>query len=97
MPSWQLTVSMHQIGSLICNEHDKLMVKMTVLFLLCIHKSGYIIGKSHGHNSLNIAEEHEASANCRWLRQCEYIYHITRVSMQYRELLHEWAWNFHEP
>ena len=26
---------MHQIGSLICNEHDKLMVKMTILFLLC--------------------------------------------------------------
>ena len=24
IPSWQLTVSMHQIGSLICNEHDKL-------------------------------------------------------------------------
>ena len=23
IPSWQLTVSMHQIGSLICNEHDK--------------------------------------------------------------------------
>ena len=22
---------------------------------------------------------------------------ITRVSMQYRELLHEWAWYFHEP
>ena len=27
---------MHQIGSLICNEHDKFMVKMTILFLLCI-------------------------------------------------------------
>ena len=26
-----------------------------------------------------------------------YIYLITRVSMQYRELLHEWAWYFHEP
>ena len=25
------------------------------------------------------------------------IYLITRVSMQYRELLHEWAWYFHEP
>ena len=25
-----------------------------------------------------------------------YIYLITRVSMQYRELLHEWAWYFHE-
>ena len=35
MPSWQLTVSMHQIGSLICNKHDNLMVKMTILFLLC--------------------------------------------------------------
>ena len=34
VPSWQLTVSMHQIGSLICNKHDKLMVKMTILFLL---------------------------------------------------------------
>ena len=34
IPSWQLTVSM---GSLICNQHDKLMVKMTILFLL-----GYI-------------------------------------------------------
>ena len=32
--TWQLTASMHQIGSLICNEHDKLMVKMTILFLL---------------------------------------------------------------
>ena len=37
VPSWQLTVSMHQIGSLICNQHDKLMIKMTVLFLVCIH------------------------------------------------------------
>ena len=27
----------------------------------------------------------------------KYIYLITRVSMQYRELLHEWAWYFHEP
>jgi len=26
-----------------------------------------------------------------------YIYLITRVSMQYRELLHEWAWYFHKP
>ena len=34
IPSWQLTVPMHQIGSLICNEHDKFMVKMTILFLL---------------------------------------------------------------
>ena len=34
IPSWQLTVSMHQIGSLICNQHGKLMVKMTILFLL---------------------------------------------------------------
>ena len=34
IPSWQLTVSIHQIGSLIYNEHDKLMVKMTILFLL---------------------------------------------------------------
>ena len=25
------------------------------------------------------------------------IYLITRVSMQYRQLLHEWAWYFHEP
>ena len=25
------------------------------------------------------------------------IYLITRVSVQYRELLHEWAWYFHEP
>ena len=34
IPSWQLIVSMQQIGSLICNEHDKLMVKMTILLLL---------------------------------------------------------------
>jgi len=34
IPSWQLTVPMHQIGSLICNEYDKFMVKMTILFLL---------------------------------------------------------------
>ena len=33
MPSRQLTVSMHQIGSLIGNKHDKLMVKITILFL----------------------------------------------------------------
>ena len=32
VPSWQLAVSMHQIGSLICNKYDKLMVKMTILF-----------------------------------------------------------------
>ena len=25
------------------------------------------------------------------------IYLITRVSVQYRELLHKWAWYFHEP
>ena len=25
---WQLTMSMHQFGSLICSQHDKLMVKM---------------------------------------------------------------------
>ena len=41
IPSWQLTVSMHQIGSLICNEHDKLMVKMTILFLLWQSGIGY--------------------------------------------------------
>ena len=35
-PSWQLTASMHQIGSFICSEHDKLMVKMTNLFLLAV-------------------------------------------------------------
>ena len=35
IPSWQLTVSMHQISSLICNQHKKLMVKTTILFLLC--------------------------------------------------------------
>ena len=29
MSSWQLTVSMHQIGSLVCNQHDKL----TILYL----------------------------------------------------------------
>ena len=28
-------VSMHQIDSLICNQLDKLMVKMTTLFLQC--------------------------------------------------------------
>ena len=33
IPSWQLTLSMHQIGSLICNQPDKLMVRMTILFL----------------------------------------------------------------
>ena len=37
IPSWQLTASMHQIGSLICNEHDKLAVKMTILFLIYMH------------------------------------------------------------
>ena len=35
IPSCQLTVSMHQIGSFICNQHNKLMAKMTILFLLC--------------------------------------------------------------
>ena len=42
VPSWQLTVSMHQIDSLICNERDKLMVKMTILFLLCAAARAYI-------------------------------------------------------
>ena len=28
---------------------------------------------------------------------CQYIYLITRVSVQYHELLHEWAWYFHKP
>ena len=32
--SWQLTGSMHQIGPLIYNQHDKLMVKMTTSSLL---------------------------------------------------------------
>jgi len=26
---------MHQTGSLICNQHNELMAKMTILFLLC--------------------------------------------------------------
>ena len=30
--SWQLIVPMHQIGSLICNPHNKLVVKMTIFF-----------------------------------------------------------------
>ena len=33
---------MHQIDSLICNERDKLMVKMTILFLLCAAARAYI-------------------------------------------------------
>ena len=33
---------MHQIGSLICNKRDKLMVKMTILFLLCTAVHAYI-------------------------------------------------------
>ena len=33
----------------------------------------------------------------QYLKQKPYIYLITRVSVQYRELLHEWAWYFHEP
>ena len=37
VPSWQLPVSMHQTGSLICNQHNKLMVKMTILFLRYIY------------------------------------------------------------
>ena len=37
IPSCQLTVSMHQIGSLICDQHNKLMVRMTILFLLCTY------------------------------------------------------------
>ena len=28
---------MHQIGSLICDQHNKLMVRMTILFLLCTY------------------------------------------------------------
>jgi len=34
LSSWQLTVHMHQIGSLICNKDNKL-IKMTILFVLC--------------------------------------------------------------
>ena len=41
--SWQLTVSMHQIGSLICNMHHKLMVKMIILFVLCNGITFYIV------------------------------------------------------
>ena len=34
---------MHPIGSLICNKHDKLMVKMTILFLTVWHvKDGVV-------------------------------------------------------
>jgi len=45
IPSWQLAVSMHQIGSLICNKHGKLMVKMTILFLLCSQQASGLINK----------------------------------------------------
>ena len=40
IPSWQLAMSLHQIGSLIYDKHDKLMVKMTILFYIgleCMH------------------------------------------------------------
>ena len=46
IPSCQLTVSMHQIGSLICNQHSKLMVKMTILFLLCTDRDEWIKDRS---------------------------------------------------
>ena len=41
IPSWQLTVSMQQIGSLIYNEHDKMMVKndnsvLTLIYYSCV-------------------------------------------------------------
>ena len=38
VPSRQLTVSMHQIGSLICSKHNKQMVKVTILFLCALDK-----------------------------------------------------------
>ena len=46
IPPWQLTVHMHQIGSLICSKHNKQMVKVTILFLLCKCQSLKIFKKS---------------------------------------------------
>ena len=47
IPSWQLAV-IHQIGSLICNQHDKLMVKRTTLFLLwVVFKLKNLVAKQH--------------------------------------------------
>ena len=41
IPSWQSTMSMQQIGSLIYNEHDKMMVKndnsvLTLIYYSCV-------------------------------------------------------------
>ena len=80
IPSWQLTASMHQIGSLICNEHDKLAVKMTILFLICMHAgslhmdclslsrkltSSKLIGSSH-------EERQKGKSNPHWLLNWRY-------------------------
>ena len=42
----QLTVSMHQIGSLICSKHNKQMVRVAILFLLCSPRPCIILNSS---------------------------------------------------
>ena len=47
---------------------------------------------------LHIGVEHSPIPMCRTtLGRDIYIYLITQVSVQYHELLNEWAWYFHEP
>ena len=49
---------MHQIGSLICNEHDQLMVKMTNLFLLCRNISKSLTGKHYTTDARKYRKRH---------------------------------------
>ena len=60
IPSWQLAVSMHQIGSLIRNKHDKLIVKMTILFLLCGGYCRYMHVQKILYTMKSIIQTHKA-------------------------------------
>ena len=61
--SWQLAVSMHQIGSLICNQHYKLMVKMTILLILCAVVNNNPVCETNIHTCITMQKLIKMSQN----------------------------------
>ena len=61
--SWQLTVSMHQIDSLICNQHYKLMVKMTILLILCAVVNNSPVCETNIHTCITMQKLFKMSQN----------------------------------
>ena len=71
------------------------MTIVAVVLLLQLAPSSshiHVQADNHTHMSSNRSRYARGIVLC-----ARYIYLITRVSMQYRELLHEWAWYFHKP